>query len=190
MNEINGYAAEDMYPGKPESLLTNFTADVMKNFPAQKELNYSIDLALMNVEGHRAPIYKGEITTGDLFSTYPFENELVLLEIEGRYLRMLLEEYAKAGGGGISWNAKITIENNKLKEALIDSQPLDDNKTYTIITLDYLAEGNDGMDALVHANSIVPTGVLLRDYITGYIKKRSEYGEEIYAATDGRITIE
>lgn len=59
-----------------------------------------------------------------------------------------------------------------MKEVLIDNQPVEDHKTYTLVTRDYLAEGNDGMDGLIYATSVTQTDILFRDYISGYIKKR------------------
>lgn len=185
MNKVVGHSDVDMYTGQPQSLLTNFTSDVLKQYKAGD----SIDVAFMNVYGHRAPIAKGDVTVGNVYSTYSFDNTLVLIKLKGEYLTEVFEAYAKMGGAGISGNAHLVIRDGKLAEATLDGKAIDRNKIYTIITLDYLADGNNGMEALLKADSSEEQGIKLRDYILGYIKEQTAKGLSLSSKIDQRIII-
>lgn len=190
MGKVIGHSAQFMDIGIPESLLTNFTSDVMYQLDSSYTNGKHVDFAIMNVHGHRAPLPEGDITLGDIFSTYSFENELVLVSLKGSYLTDVFNAYARRGGAGISGNVKLIIKDKKPVDAKIDGKPVDNNKIYTIVTLDYLAEGNDAMDALKNAESATPIGLTLRDYILNYIKKETQEGREISSKLDGRITVQ
>lgn len=189
MKKVIGHSALYMTTGRPESLLTNLTSDFMWELESSFNDGAAIDLALMNVYGIRAPIAEGEITLGDMFNVYSFDNSLVIVSLEGKYLTEVFKSYARMGGAGISKNVKLTVKDTELVEALVNGKPVDESKIYTIVTLDYLAEGNDGMEALLHAIDVKYTDLILRDYMVQRIRKLEEQGEKLTSALDGRITI-
>lgn len=188
MGQVVGESLQDMTYGRPESLLTNLTSDVMLGY-VRSALNTKCDLALMNVNGHRANLAKGNITIGNIFEIYSFENSLAILKLKGKDLLEVFDSYANLGGAGISSSAKLIIQDKKIIDATIDGAPIDKNKIYTIVTLDYLADGNDGMEALKNAVSNTETGIILRDVMIDYIQKETAKGKKLSSALDGRITI-
>lgn len=189
MNEVIGVSTQEMTSARPESLLTNLTSDVMQAY-GEKYTNGKCDLACMNVHGHRANLPKGNITIGNIFEIYSFENMLVLVKLKGSDLLDVFEAYAKMGGAGISSTAKLVIKDNKPVSATVKGQPIDKNKIYTIITLDYLAEGNDGMEVLKRSTEVTETGIILRDAMIQYLKDQTANEKEISSVLDGRITID
>jgi 2',3'-cyclic-nucleotide 2'-phosphodiesterase (5'-nucleotidase family) len=186
MSVIVGTATQMMNRGRPESLLTNFTADVMKKY-GDEILPNGADLAVMNVNGHRAAMPKGAITMGNLFEIYSFDNTIVFLDLKGSDLRKLFE--ANIRGFGISSNVRFIIENDAVKSVTVNGKPIDNESIYKVVTLDYLADGNDGMEALENATSKYDTGIILRDLIINYIQEQTKQGNEINSQLDGRITI-
>ncbi|MDR0332158.1 MAG: 5'-nucleotidase C-terminal domain-containing protein [Dysgonamonadaceae bacterium] len=186
MGVVIGIAAQMMDRGRPESLLTNFTADVMKKY-GDEILPDGADLAVMNVNGHRAAMPKGAITMGDLFEIYSFDNTIVFLDLKGSDLRKLFE--ANIRGFGISSNVRFIIENDEIRSITIDGKPIDNEHIYKVVTLDYLADGNDGMGALENATSKYDTGIILRDIIIDYIQEQTRQGNEINSQLDGRIVV-
>lgn len=189
MSQSIGESAADMTYGRPESLLTNLTSDVILSY-AQSGYSPDCDIALMNVHGHRANLAKGNITVGNMFEIYSFENTLAFVQIKGEYLLDIFESYAKMGGAGVSSNVRLVIKNKKLISVTINGEPIDKNKIYTIVTLDYLADGNDGMEALKNAEQSDITNIVLRDVMMDYIKSKTSNGEVITSSLDGRIVIE
>lgn len=189
MKQVIGISLQDMTYGRPESLLTNLTADVMEAY-GEKYTNGTCDLACMNVHGHRANLAKGDITVGNIFEIYSFENTLVLIKLKGSDLLDAFESYAKMGGSGISSAVKLTAKDGKLQSATLKGLPIDKDKIYTIITLDYLADGNDGLEAFKNSIEVEESGITLRDAMMQYVKDQTANGKEISSALDGRITIE
>ena len=189
MSIVVGSSAEDMTYERPESLLTNLTSDVMLNF-GEKYMKGDCDLAFMNVHGHRANLAKGDITVENLFEIYSFENTLFILKLKGSDLLDAFESYAKLGGAGVSSSVRLVIKDNKLVSATVNGKPVDKDKVYTIITLDYLADGNDGMEALKNATEVIDPKVVLRDMMTDYVKEQAAQGKAVTSKLDGRITIE
>lgn len=191
MNVVIGKSEQDMLFDKPESLLTNFTSDVMLQVDNKYTNGLSLDMAVMNVNGHRAPMPIGNITVGNIYETYSFDNELAIVQLKGSDVQTLFNEFAIMGGTGVSANVKLTITKDvKLIAATIGGKPVDKNKTYNIVTLDYLADGNDGMSAFKKAVSVYKPGIILRDYMLGYVKKQTEQGKSISSKLDGRITVQ
>ena len=189
MNEVVGTTAEFMQKGRPESLLTNFTSDVMKDY-GDKHIENGADVAIMNVNGHRATLPKGDITLGNLFEVYSFDNTISFLEVKGADLTKIFEANARIGGAGISSNAHLVVNDKKLKSATLDGKPIDNNKIYNVVTIDYLADGNDNMSAFRDAVSMQDTGVTLRDIMIDYVREQTSQGKIISSQLDGRITIE
>ena len=173
---------------RPESLLTNLTSDVMKGY-GDEHLPNGADVGVMNVHGHRATLPKGEITMGNLYEIYSFDNAITFLELRGSDLKKIFDAYARIGGAGISSNVKLVTEGGKVKSVSIDGRPILDDKVYHIVTLDYLAEGNDNMSAFRNALLRVDTGVTLRDVMIGYVREQTRRGNEIVSTLDGRIVI-
>jgi len=188
MNEVIATSEQAMMYGRPESLLTNFTSDVMKAY-GDEQLEEGADVAMMNVHGHRASMPKGEVTVGNLFEIYSFDNAITFLEIKGSDLMELFNSYARIGGAGISSNVRLIIDNRSVKEVTIDGKAIDAERIYRVVTLDYLAEGNDNMSAMRNAIKQHNTGVTLRDVMIDHVKEETRRGNPIRSILDGRITI-
>lgn len=189
MNLVIGHAPQAMRYGRPESLLTNFTSDAMLDY-TRRVVGKNCDLALMNVNGHRSNMPKGDIRVGDIYEIYSFENALVLVQLKGSDLIDVFRSYAKLGGAGISSTARLVIKDGQLYDAKIEGRPVDKDKIYTLVTLDYLVDGNDGMEDLKKAIDARPLGITLRDVIFQHIEEETKQGRQITSQLDGRISIE
>lgn len=188
MGEVIATSTQFMPYGTPESLLTNLTSDVMKAY-GDEHLQGGADLAVMNVHGHRANLPEGKVTIGDMYEIYSFDNAISFLKLKGSDLKKIFNSYARMGGAGISSNVKLIIKDRKVQSVTVDGKPIDDNKIYSISTLDYLAEGNNGMDAFSDALERKDMGITLRDVMIDYVKEQTRQGKEITSQLDGRITI-
>jgi 2',3'-cyclic-nucleotide 2'-phosphodiesterase (5'-nucleotidase family) len=185
MNEVIGFAVQDLRIHGPESLLSNFSADVYREVAAT-EIQSPVDIAIVNLKGLRAQVPAGNITVARIFELMPFENELVVLWIKGKELTDLFDFFASIGGEGVS-GMKMGIRDGKAVDVTISNLSLDNDKVYIVATNDYLAEGNDGMTQLKNAEKRVNTGIKIRDMLIEYIRKESEAGRKIDPQLDGRV---
>lgn len=189
MLQVLGTAALSMEPRRPESLLSNLVADVLRE-AAAGVLGKPADMGLVNMGGLRNTLTQGEITVENAYEILPFENALCVLTLKGSTLRELFENIAYRLGEGVSGVHLEVSEDRKLLSATIGGQPVDDEKLYTVATVDYLAEGNDGMYALPKAEKrVCPPEATLRSLFMDYVKRQTAAGKAVTARMEGRIVV-
>lgn len=139
--------------------LGNLVADVMR-------AHTGTDIAIMNSGGIRAPLPKGDITRGMIFSMLPFENYLVTFTCSGEELQRILDFAASRNGksgslqvSGVSY----VVEGERARDVRVGGKVLDAAARYRVTTNDYIAQGNDGADVFRSVASVGNTGVLMRD---------------------------
>ena len=176
MNEVLTYTKSNLTKGKPESTIGNFVTDLC--------LNYSnAHMCVMNNGGLRTSINKGDITRGKLYELMPFENELVVLELNKNEYLDLLQYIVKRGGEPFSG---VNILINKEREILSNSWPVnfDLGENIKVLTSDYLANGGDAM-SFFQGKEQHKVGIKLRDAIIDYCIK----ADTIDVTLDNRIRI-
>lgn len=189
MNLIIGYSEQDMNKGRPESLLTNLITDMMlaEGIDAAHKRNFTTpDISVINAKGLRSPIKQGAITVSNIFRVMPFENKLIILTLSGQQIVELFTHMAGMGGEGLS-GASFGIKNNKPINIKINNKPLNLDKTYTIVTADYLANGGDNYSLLPTIKDRYPTEIKIRNLIIKWIKKLTEEGKHINSTLEKRI---
>lgn len=189
MSERMGTSTDFLTRGRPQCLLGNFTADAMRDL-GQQYYGKPIDISIMNVGGLRNDMPAGDVTLGDLYKIYPFENAFEILELKGSDLDELIHALAGKKLESMS-GVKVTLELEGTKavatQILVNDQPIDPERIYSIATIDYLAEGNDGMTALTRCTSRMKTGLILRDCMINYVKELTAKGQVIEAKLDDRV---
>ena len=176
MNEVLTYTKNDLEKGKPQSTIGNFVTDLCLNYA-------DAHICVMNNGGLRTTISKGEITRGKLYELMPFENELVVLELNKDDYIGLLNYIGSRGGEPFSG---ITIAINKDGKILSYSWPVNFEKgeKVRVLTSDYLANGGDEM-SFFHEKEQQKVGLKLRDAIIDYCSKT----DTIDVQLDNRIKI-
>ena len=186
MNVVIGESEETIEVGKPESKLTNLIADILLT-EARKYIA-DVDMAITNIGGIRRPLYKGNITIGDVFEILPFDNSLLVLEYKGSDLLALADAIATKGGESVA-GITLIINGNKAENVKINGEPIDSTKTYKVVTTDYLSWGNDQLEPLANYINSTPLNMMMRDAMFDYVTCASINKHKIVAKTDNRITI-
>lgn len=185
MHPVLGMSQVAMQPGRPESLLGNWVADALVEASTCQGAPRA-DFALANMGGLRATMPKGLVRVGDLFLISPFESTLVMVELKGTDVTALMRNIAAVGGEALSGEVKMAITpDGRLLEATIGGQPIDKRHTYRVATLDYLAEGNDGMHALRKSVRCDSTGMVIRDVLMENIVRH----RTITSQLEGRVSV-
>ncbi len=180
-----GLSRVAMSPKRPESLLSNWAADVMIEGGTATGLEPA-DMGLVNIGGLRNNMPEGIVRRGDIMLISPFENYVVVLEMKGKDLLELMRNIAAVKGEGVSSSVRMEISSDgDLLSCTISGKEIDPNRIYTVATIDYLAEGNDKMYALKKAVKRHDIGILARDIMMEYVIKHRVIDSKI----EGRIII-
>ncbi|RYF10032.1 MAG: hypothetical protein EOO42_23170 [Flavobacteriales bacterium] len=188
MNDVIGYTDVTLTKSSklPESVLGNFFADAVLNQARKIEPN--IDFAIPTTNGGlRNDIAKGEITVSKVFELMPFENETVVFTLKGRDVLDVLNFIASSGGQPVS-GLKMKIENKLPKDIFINGKAFDLNKTYVVLTSDYIASGGDGTTGFSKPIAKKVIGLKVRDALLQEIKQLNANGKRINTTLDGRVT--
>jgi len=184
MNTVVGEAPEELVRGYPEALLSNFTVDALLHI-AERE-NIAVDFSLYNFGGLRSTLPKGLIRIYDIYSVYPFENDLMILTLEGKYVREMGELFARRRVEPMG-NVTLVIGQGSLKSMRIKGEEVDDKKMYRFITNNFVGEGGDSMTMLTHAVAVERPGIIVREALIEYIKSLTAQGKQVEVKLDGRV---
>lgn len=141
---VLGRAAETFPKRSPvkdhrDNALDNWVADLTKAYA-------DVDVAIANTGGTRVDMEKGPITKRDLIDIHPFDNAIVKMTVDGRFLkRMILSGLTPWSRFAYS-GATVTYKLNKKGEVKnldvrINGKKIQNRKLYTIATNSFIANG-------------------------------------------------
>lgn len=188
MNATLVYADVEMQKGQAESILSNFFSDAISNTCRSNKIEFDFAMPSTN-GGIRASLPKGAITLKHAFELMPFENELVLLYLDGSSVKKLVQFIVDKGGQPVS-GIQIVASKGVIQSVMINNMPLDETKTYRVLTSDYLANGGDGIVAFKEARKTESLNIKVRDAIIMYMREEHKAGRTLNPTLDGRIKIE
>jgi 2',3'-cyclic-nucleotide 2'-phosphodiesterase (5'-nucleotidase family) len=173
--------------------LGNFVTNGMA-WQAQQKLGKPVALAIMNAGGLRkSEIAAGELRASDIFELLPFENAVVVIDVNGVQLEQLLHIVTRDAQAG----ARIWFKYNDrdrpefISGKLVDDNgkewQIDPNKVYTIVTVDYLLHLKSGAYAILQEGKSTPLNITIRDSIMNYVKGETAAGRPIRAMVDNRF---
>lgn len=190
MGQKLGFSDQFLTRTGMESLLGNFLTTVLRTSAAPFFDGKPAQVGIMNIGGIRANLPKGTITLRDVFEVSPFDNYLCVTQVSGKQLLDIfhdLAQYKLCTQGG----ARIVARNDgTIVSATIDGQQVNPDSTYTMATIDYLAEGNDKLVSMKQVSGKKTTKLTLRDCIINYIKSQTAAGKHISEQLDGRFVFE
>lgn len=177
MNEVLSYNKKDLTKKKGNNLLARFVTDLSLEYA-------NADICIMNNGGLRTIIHQGPVTRGKIFELMPFENELVIVELDEKDFTSLLD-YIAIRNGDIPFSG-IEIKINEKKEVLSHNKNINFSKgeKIKVLTSDYLANGGDKMKFLQNKQQI-KIGIKVRDAIIDYCERT----DTINMKLDSRIQI-
>lgn len=161
------------------SLLGEWACDVMR-----KEAG--TEIAVTNGGGLRTSIPAGNITMGKLYEVMPFDNTLVKMQLKGSDLKKVIENgidnknvgWIQLSGVKVYYNPQAEAGNRITSMRLLDGKKIEDDKLYSVVTNDFMADGGDGYDFKGAVNKI-DTGVPIRDALVKNIKDLTANGKSI-----------
>ncbi|MDO5522340.1 MAG: 5'-nucleotidase C-terminal domain-containing protein [bacterium] len=128
-------------------------------------------IGLFNAGGLRTSLEAGEVTVGDMYTIFPFDNTLVTMELSGADLKSNLEFGLNPDNGiGIIQYYGINVTVDKTRKVgdrivsltLLDGTKVEMNKYYTVVTNSFMASNGDGYN-FTNAKNMLDEGIVLRD---------------------------
>lgn len=190
MNQILIISESVAEKGLPEGKLGNITTDMVlkkANDYAQEQKLEPVDICLLNNGGLRTGLPKGEISLGKVFELMPFENELVVLTMNGKKTKQLFASVAREKGMPIA-GARIIINDTIPPDIIVGGKNFDENKNYRVVTSDYLSNGGDKMYFFKSPERVDTLHHKIRDAIVEYMKEENKKGNTLKPQLDGRIS--
>lgn len=194
-NVVIAYSEFDL-PKEKTGGLANLTADMgfeiaqgvadslqltNKSFP-------NIDMSIMNVGGIRHHMPKGAVTEGQILSTYPFSNRLVIIGVKGEDIIEALRVSAAKGGEAVSKNVRVVTDGSgKLLNVIINGREMEPDREYVVATIDYVAEGNDDLVSLANHRKIWTDDLEVSQPILKWIKNQQKLGLKISPELNSRF---
>ncbi len=172
-----------------ESAMGDWVTDIMRAYDS------NIDFAFTNSGGLRADIDAGPITFGEVFEAQPFDNTLVVVELDGNEVRQVLEEGITGAHGVVQVSGlQFTFDydapvGSRIVDDVIDLSTglaLDSSATYQVAVNDFMANGGDEYFTLAD-NPQVNTYIIVRDLVVDWVKANSPFTPPD-PATEQRIT--
>ncbi|MBN9023799.1 MAG: bifunctional metallophosphatase/5'-nucleotidase, partial [Rhizobiales bacterium] len=176
-----------------EAAIGNLIADAMR-------AAVGADAAITNGGGIRADReYPAgtELTRGDIFAELPFGNKTVKLQLTGEQILQALESgfsqvevgagrFPQVSGLAITYNPG-RLPGQRVVDVMVGDAPLDEGKTYTLATSDYLAAGGDGYAVFKSATQLIDPidATLMASQVIDYIARAGT----IAPRPEGRITV-
>ncbi|WP_374291905.1 bifunctional metallophosphatase/5'-nucleotidase [Paenirhodobacter enshiensis] len=177
-----------------ECTMGNLVADAMLD----RVRAQGIEIALENGGGLRASIGQGPVTMGDVLTVLPFQNTLSTFQAKGSTVAKALENGLSQVGEGAGrfpqvaglrfvWDAAkpagerlVSVEVNEAGKWV----PLDPDKTYGVVTNNYVRTGGDGYKVFdAEGMNAYDFGPDLADVTADYLAKTAPYTP----ALDSRI---
>jgi len=155
------------------SNLGHFIADVVKK-------GAKADIGMVNPGSIRADLDVGDITVEEIVNIYPFIDELITVEIDGKALTELLEYSASLAYGlvqfsglGLQYDFQKPI-GQRIQKARINGKKIKDKQRYTVACSAFVAGGGDGFSMLKNGKVLAKSDKKFIDFLLDYIKEEED----------------
>ena len=175
MGQQIGFCLNPLSSYAPQSPLSNLLTDMLYdigNHICMEQTGRPADMSLLNFGGIRTSMPAGKITVSTIFNILPFDNSIVIIVLKGSELRKMFESKTLTSCQPYS-HAQVYYENNQPRMIKVNHRKLKDNKTYRLVTIDFIQTGGDKILEGVQYEEVIPTNYLLRDAIMDYIRDMS-----------------
>lgn len=187
LEKVIGYSNQSLSvrDGELESTLGNLIADILMEEcnPVFKNMSgKNIDFCLLNYGGVRGTMNRGNITQYDLFTIMPFKNLATVVKLDGNKILELLKYLSKENIAHPVSGINIEFNDEKIT-TIIGDKKFDINKSYYVLTSNYLQEGGDKMNFFKDPLKLIELNLNIRDILINNIKKRKSVSSKL----DNRI---
>ncbi|MBR3631482.1 MAG: bifunctional metallophosphatase/5'-nucleotidase [Elusimicrobiaceae bacterium] len=122
-----------------DSVADDWVADIGRSYT-------KADVFISNVGGVRTGLAAGPVTKRDLLDFFPFDDTLVSMNVDGRFIKQLVKKTLLPRNLLAYSGLTVTYKKNKKNQPkqvkiLINGKPVENRKKYTLATNSFLARG-------------------------------------------------
>ena len=143
---------------------------------------------MLNFGGIRTSMPAGDVTVGDMFRISPFDNYLTFIVLKGSELKKALGRFDDKFNAPYS-GATIVYKNNKPVKITVQGKPIEDNRLYKLVTLNFISDGGDKLLEDIQYEKIEYTTMTFRDFLVTEMKAMTARGENVIGKKDGRAVV-
>jgi 2',3'-cyclic-nucleotide 2'-phosphodiesterase (5'-nucleotidase family) len=175
-----------------EAAIGNLIADALR-------ASVAADVAITNGGGIRADRQYDagtKLTRGDVFAELPFGNKVVKLQVTGKDIVAALENglsQVEEGAGRFPQVSGLTVKadlrrppGSRVFSVAVNGAPIEEGKTYTLATNDFMAAGGDGYTVFKSGKPLINAvdAKLMASAVIDYIEAKKEIAPKV----EGRIS--
>jgi 2',3'-cyclic-nucleotide 2'-phosphodiesterase/3'-nucleotidase len=173
-----------------ESQLGDLVTDVMKSsFEGAEGALITPSLIKNNLP-------KGDLKVSDLFSVFPKDEDLVLVELKGSDIIKAFEHGATFAYGLIQISGfKFKFDNTRflydrvVESTLSNGDPLVSDNVYKVVITESMRRGLDSYEGLTNKKALQYSPISLRNLLKNYIDAETKAGRSIDREVEGRIEL-
>ena len=182
--------AEEAFPAERARLEDTALLDLV-NEAQRRATGADLSMTSLLPGGRYKGLPKGRVTVRDLFALYPYENQLVVVEIDGAQLKACLERAAEFFAAASFDGGKLVLTQNpkmipynfdavqgasyridplapvgqRVKDLSVKGRPVQATDRFTLAVNSYRAQGGGGYSALRNARVVKAVPVEIRDLL-------------------------
>ncbi len=147
------------------------------------------DFAILNHGALRQPLAAGDVKVGDLLGVLPFENNLYLVELTAAQIAEELT-ISTPVVGGLSFSYRVR-DGKRTVASVVDrvGKPLDAQKRYRVVILDFMYTGGDGFTFQQKDPSPVDTGLSCREPMMRALRAAEATSRKLEPLTGARARL-
>lgn len=151
------------------------------------------DLAMSNPDSLRTPLPEGPLDYATLHAAQPYGDRLYLVTVTGEELHEAFNKFVEdigANGPAPSANVRYTVdpdrpEGSRVTEVIVDDEPVDPEREYTVVVNEFLASPEWGDSPMVDYGHRREAGLTDLDALVSYVRDEGP----LRSPEPGRVTV-
>jgi len=172
----------DCHIYREESNIGNAITDLLRE-------NTGADIGFLTAASMRSNLYKGTLRAGDVYTMFPWPDQLMTLSLTGTQIKQMLEQGMSKMMNGIAFSGlNVVVDTTQPEGRQVVSvtrengEPLMSGKHYTVATRDYLGDGTTGMSVMLKGKDKKKYGDFRKHMIKWF-----KNADKITTKKDGRL---
>ncbi|MCF8256675.1 MAG: 5'-nucleotidase C-terminal domain-containing protein [Flavobacteriales bacterium] len=176
--------------GRPDSPLGSLIADLILEEARQETApgEPMPEFCIINIGGLRIDLPEGDVEVRHVFELMPFENRLSFIRLTPKGMQGMIDYFVTEGGQPVS-GLRVEVKDSVTIAVTVNGRPLEE-RSYVVVTSDYLADGGDRMYFLADNAGRTDLQLTVRDAIIRNFQQKGTASTPLVPPIDRRIIID